>query len=163
MRLYNNIKKTKKVGLLTGFTLIELLVVVSIISLLTSMSFSYLGNARQKGRDTEKIRAIIEVRKALQMYATEKGYFPTAIDSLINSEYIASINSNIKYEGLDSDLSTICTTAQCYSYHLAIPLEREDNKVLYSDKDLDINSGIKGYSSNCTSGTPPDKCYDLIP
>jgi prepilin-type N-terminal cleavage/methylation domain-containing protein len=153
------LKKFKK-----GFTLIELLVVVSIISLLTSMSFSYLGEARQKGRDTEKMRALGEVRKALQMYATERGFFPSATSSLITSGYISSINLNIKYEGLDSDLTTICTTAQCYSYHLAILLERSDNKVLSSDKDINITNGIQGRTSNCTTtGGTTDLCYDITP
>lgn len=150
------IKNTQK-----GFTLIELLVVVSIITLLTSMSFSYLGNAREKGRDTEKIRALIEVRKALQMYATERGYFPPTTAPLITSEYIASINSNIIYKGRDSS-GNLCNSGQCFSYHLAILLERDDNKVLYSDKDENTEN-LKGRSTNCTTPGTPDKCYDLIP
>ena len=145
-----------------GFTLIELLVVVSIISLLTSMSFSYLGEARQKGRDTEKMRALSEVRKALQMYSTEKGFFPSMTSSLVSSKYIASINSNIKYEGLNTDLYTTCNAEPCYSYHLAILLERYDNKVLFSDKDVETTT-IKGNSSNCTATVGTDLCYDIIP
>ena len=161
MRLYSNIKKVK---FLKGFTLIELLVVISIISLLTSISFSYLSDARQKGRDTEKIRAMIEIRKALQMYATEKGYFP-ASTSLLIPNYISSINPNIKYEGLNSDNTTCANNNQCYSYHLAIILERGDNKVLTSDRDFTTDA-IDGTKDNCfSSGTPsiPDRCYDLVP
>ncbi len=143
-----------------GFTLIELLVVVSIISLLSSMSFSYLGNAREKGRDTEKIRAVAETRKALQMYVTENGYFPNSLTNNPLSDYIESINTNIKYNGLD------CIGSSCQSYHMGIFLERTDNKVLSSDADYySGESGFYGRSTNCTilSSESNDKCYDLIP
>jgi prepilin-type N-terminal cleavage/methylation domain-containing protein len=145
-----------------GFTLIELLVVVSIISLLTSMSLSYLGDARQKGRDTEKMRALNEVRKALQMYATERGSFPTSTSSLTTSGYIASINPNIIYRGVNSDDSQ-CNTGTCLSYHIGIVLEREDNKVLTSDSDKNTG-GLYGHSKNCGNSTnSPDLCYDITP
>ncbi len=141
-----------------GFTLIELLVVTSIISLLSSMTFSYLGNAREKGRDTERIRAVAEVRKALQMYVTEKGYFPNLISSNQLSEYIESIHKDIKYYGNSCDISNI----RCQSYHLGIPLEREDNKVLGSDSDTDED--FKGRSLKCDGTTnAKDLCYDVTP
>jgi prepilin-type N-terminal cleavage/methylation domain-containing protein len=140
-----------------GFTLIELLVVTSIISLLSSMSFSYLGNAREKGRDTEKIRALSEARKALQMYATEKGYFPSLISSNQLIDYIESIHKDIKYTG------TSCIGSNCQSYHLGVPLERDDNKVLKSDSDN--SEGFTGRSTNCVTASTEqnDRCYDLIP
>lgn len=144
-----------------GFTLIELLVVVSIISLLSSMSFSYLGNAREKGRDTEKIRAVAEVRKALQMYVTEKGYFPNSFTNNPLSDYIESINTKIKYIGID------CLSVKCQSYHMGIILERDDNKVLSSDADYYSGGEEDFYGRSAdyiTQSTETDDlCYDLIP
>lgn len=144
-----------------GFTLIELLVVISIISLLASMTFSYLGDARQKGRDTGRITAVREIRKALQLYNTEKGYFPSSLDNNPLSDYIQSIDPKIIYYGLDSE-NSICDSAPCSSYHLAIILEREDNMVLKSDSDKDYV--FQGKSLNCsTTFNLKDLCYDLIP
>ena len=141
-----------------GFTLIELLVVVSIISLLSSMTFSYLGNAREKGRDTEKIKALSEIRKALQMYVTEKGYFPYSITENQLSDYIGSIHKDIKYVGIYCNISN----TNCQSYHLGIALERDDNKVLYSDSDS--NDYFNGITQDCGTGqNGKDLCYDITP
>ncbi len=140
-----------------GFTLIELLVVVSIISMLSSMTFSFLGDARQKGRDTEKMRALSEVRKALQMYVTEKGYFPHSITGNELSDYIESIHKDIKYNGLLCNYNL----ENCQSYHLGINLERDDNKVLYTDSDS--NDYFQGKSLNCGDKiADKDLCYDIV-
>lgn len=147
-----------------GFTLIELLVVVSIISMLSSMTFSFLGDARQKGRDTEKIKSVIEVRKTLQMYLTENGYFPNNLQAVIEIKYISSINKNILYTGRDTSGNTCLN--KCPSYHLAVPLERTDNMVLKTDSDKVTSNAIDGTKDNClTNGitSNPDKCYDLVP
>jgi prepilin-type N-terminal cleavage/methylation domain-containing protein len=170
-----------------GFTLIELLVVVAIISMLTSVTLSSLNDAKQKGRDTGRIRALQEVRKALQLYATEKGGFPCGVQGggntylntpLISGGYIPNIDSSIIYSALESDNVTYCRTTcstdprPCPSYHLAVILERRDNGVLRSDKDLDVPTGPPGarlYGKNDTckstadNSSLPDLCYDLIP
>lgn len=162
-----------------GFTLIELLVVVAIISMLTSVTLSSLNDAKQKGRDTGRIRALQEVRKALQMYATDNGKFPpggqnplggTTLTTALVSGYISSLNPEIRYLSLKSD-GSVCPPATgnlCINYWLGIALERRDNKVLYSDKDLDTGqTSYKGTSDDCTStGNVPtqptqDLCYDI--
>ena len=158
------IKKNKK-----GFTLIELLVVISIISLLTSISLSFLGESNQKGRDTAKIRALQEVRSALQLYLTDKGYYPNGTIALTEGKYIGSVNNKLIYQGLNSNNDAICDTSPCQSYHLAVSLERKDNKVLTIDKDLNVVNGIQGQLDTCAIGgnspTPPtpDLCYDITP
>jgi prepilin-type N-terminal cleavage/methylation domain-containing protein len=166
-----------------GFTLIELLVVVAIISMLTSVTLAALGDAKQKGRDSGKIRALKEVRNALQLYATDNGQFPTGhqgynftsktlLDNLVNGskKYIPSINSEILYISTDGK-----------TYNLAIRLERSDNPVLNSDSNTDsalFQYLIYGSSNTCTgdyiydyaAGTRstgpstsglPERCYNL--
>lgn len=70
------------------FTLIELLVVIAIIGTITSISFVYFSNIRQKGRDTKRITDIKLIQKALEDYYRQEGFYPeilTAGQSLIGS------------------------------------------------------------------------------
>jgi general secretion pathway protein G len=148
-----------------GFTLIELLVVIAIISLLTTIILAALGGSKNKGNDAVKVRALQEVRSALQLYNTDNGYFPggTSLAPLVTNKSISSINVALMYQGLYTN-GTICNTAPCSYYHLAVPLSRTDNKVLNSDKDLN-DTIINGTVDNCISGSAstPDRCYDVTP
>jgi len=64
-----------------GFTLIELLVVIAIISLLSSIIFASLGQARQKAKDSKRVQDLLEVRKALELYYAQYGRYPDPIDT----------------------------------------------------------------------------------
>jgi prepilin-type N-terminal cleavage/methylation domain-containing protein len=162
-----NILNNKK-----GFTLIELLVVISIISLLTSIILSSLSDAKAKGRDAAKIRAMIETRSALQMHFSDKGYYPQLISNLA-STYIKTVNSEISYigttlsDGTGGDCGTYGPT--CLGYRIGIKLEKR-NTVLNSDKDTNITTGNTApdgisTSANCapddTTTVATDLCYDL--
>lgn len=68
-----------------GFTLIELLVVISIISLLSSIVLSALNSARAKARDSANVRSAIEMRKAVELFYLDKGYYPHQ-DPLVGSD-----------------------------------------------------------------------------
>lgn len=72
-----------------GFTLIELLVVISIIGLLSSVVLSALNSTRSKARDTQRIRDLGELRKALALYYDKNGEYP---DSGVN-EYSSALTS----------------------------------------------------------------------
>ena len=56
-----------------GFTLIELLVVISIIGLLSTVVLASLNTARVKARDAQRIAALKEIQKAVELYASDHG------------------------------------------------------------------------------------------
>lgn len=60
-----------------GFTLVELLVVISIIGLLSTLAVVALQGARVKSRDAKRVADIKQVQTALELYASEKGVYPT--------------------------------------------------------------------------------------
>jgi prepilin-type N-terminal cleavage/methylation domain-containing protein len=63
-----------------GFTLLELLTVIAIIGLLSAIVFSLLSEARAKGRDAQRLQTIAELRKAVDLYYAEYGYYPPLLN-----------------------------------------------------------------------------------
>ena len=136
-----------------GFTLVELLVVISIISLLTSIVLASLNDARKKARDSARISSVLQVQKALAMYFSENGHYPTyngaaALGQLVAGNYISAVDANtIAYQvfSSDSNMSPICfangnaNISNCQTYRLGIALEDRTNKIL--------SSSINDYSS----------------
>lgn len=167
-----NTLKNKK-----GFTLVELLVVISIISLLTSVILASLNDAKKKSADAARVRSMTELRSALQMYHSDKGYYPSGLtlsSDLVN--YIKTINTEIVYNGtmgIDGS-GAPCNTSgpTCVGYHMGIKLEKSGNTVLNSDKDIETNGVVPdglssvascGIDSSITALINPnnDLCYDL--
>lgn len=156
-----------------GFTLIELLVVISIISLLTSVILSALSDAKTKSRDVARIESVIQIRNALQMYFTDKGYYPAQSSmpsELVAGSYIEVVSSEIVYNGttLVAGKGSACTVSNtsCMGYHIGIKLEKS-NSVLNSDADSETGVLPDGLSTanKCATGTADsatDLCYDLV-
>ncbi|MEK7497131.1 MAG: prepilin-type N-terminal cleavage/methylation domain-containing protein [Patescibacteria group bacterium] len=59
-----------------GFTLIELLVVIAIIGVLSTLAVVSFQGAREKGRDAVRLSDIKSVQTALELYYTDKTYYP---------------------------------------------------------------------------------------
>ncbi len=145
-----------------GFTLIELIVVIGIIAVLTSIVLFMMTAPKQKGSDTAKVQAVQQIQKALQLYVTDYGYYPTGTNlSILVPKYIGSIDPTIKYQSTNMN-NTVCAS-NCPSYHLGIVLARSDNSALSFDKDITTGS-LVGSSTDCaTAATIPDLCYDITP
>jgi len=58
---------------IAGFTLIELLVVIAIIGVLASVVLSASVAAKQRGQDASMITSMVQLRDALELYATNNG------------------------------------------------------------------------------------------
>ena len=65
---------TKKIS--GGFTLIELLVVIAVIGILASVVMASLNSARAKARDVRRMADLGEIRKAIEFYYDDHGYYP---------------------------------------------------------------------------------------
>lgn len=59
-----------------GFTLIELLVVISIIGFLATASMVVFNSVRMKARDARRKADLTQIKKALDLYFDQYGYYP---------------------------------------------------------------------------------------
>jgi len=59
-----------------GFTLIELLVVISIISLLSTVTFASLGSARDKAKIAKAQSDLVQLRNAISIMGEDTGVWP---------------------------------------------------------------------------------------
>jgi len=144
-----------------AFTLLELIIVVAIVGILLAISLAFLSDAKTRGNDTGKIQTMAETRKALQIYAADKGGFPDSITELVNSGDIDTIDPSILYVGLNGN--NVCNTSPCSTYHLAVVLKDINNGVLKTDSDQTTGS-YDGTTNNCLPGGGiPELCYDIVP
>ena len=113
-----------------GFTLVELLVVISIIGLLSSVVLSALTTARAKARDTQRIQALGEMRKALLLYYDANGRYPV---SSISGEYGTTGGSASSYWSTHSVWQTGGWLAnQLAPYISQLPADPTNNAVSYN-------------------------------
>jgi type II secretion system protein G len=102
-----------------GFTLIELLVVIAIIGLLASVVLASLNKARVRSRDTRRLADIVEIQKALELYANDN-----------HGNYPCESNCN---SGNGIDVSTaLAALAPSYIQHL--PVDPTGHEYQYRSK-----------------------------
>nr|MDD3720259.1 type II secretion system protein [Candidatus Gracilibacteria bacterium] len=60
-----------------AFTLVELIVVITILAILGSIAFISLQSYTKNARDGQRLSDINNIRKNLELFLTEKGFYPT--------------------------------------------------------------------------------------
>lgn len=111
-----------------GFTLIELLVVIAIIGVLSSVALASLNQARIKARDASRISQLTEIRKALELYYLDRGYYPASDCGWDCNGYRYSYSAS-SWNALRADLAP---------YMPSVPVDP-------------INTGCPPWGSNCFS------------
>lgn len=63
----------------TGFTLIELLVVIAIIGILSTILMVSFAGIRERNRDSKRKSDLLEIKTALELYRSDKGFYPDTV------------------------------------------------------------------------------------
>ncbi len=62
-----------------GFTLTELLISISIIAILVTVAIASYNSVNKQSRDTRRKSDLEQIRSALEMYRSDKGYYPAPL------------------------------------------------------------------------------------
>lgn len=102
-----------------GFTLLELLVVISIIGLLSAIVLTAMNTARAKSRDAERIKTVQELRKAIELYYSDNGYYPPLTTAPANAARTAGTVSCAVYGGatISGDVGWCDLMTAIYPYY----------------------------------------------
>ena len=98
-----------------GFTLIELMVVITIIGLLASAVLAGLASARSKARDAQRIQAVKELQKALELYRNGNGgNYPcsTAMPACTSGGNQVNVNGSASSTIFNAVINTYLTLPQ---------------------------------------------------
>lgn len=112
-----------------GFTLVELLVVVAIISILTIITVAQFQTAQKKANDADRKGDLSALAKALEMYYTDYGKFPTA-----SAGGIIQVTDNGKAVGVNNAVWGGTFTdngSPPYIYMKVMPMEKNKSLPLY--------------------------------
>ena len=79
----------------SGFTLIELLVVVVIIGILATITVIAYRGIQERARDDRRKTDVANIAKAMELYYSDNGRYPTATGSTtINASWASSVDSS---------------------------------------------------------------------
>ncbi len=74
-----------------GFTLIELIIVISLIGILVGLGIPNFQNAAKRTRETVLKENLFILRKLINQYYVDKGYYPQTLQTLVDEEYLLKI------------------------------------------------------------------------
>ncbi|MCX6717644.1 MAG: type II secretion system protein, partial [Candidatus Taylorbacteria bacterium] len=123
-----------------AFTLIELLMVISIISLLSTVIYSYTSETRAKARDSVRLSDMKQVGTAMQMYYQDTGKIPTSFGDLVNNNYLPSIPLDPSTHSAYNFASTPDTVVVSAIYENQYTAQDEPKSVSVAIGDTDISN-----------------------
>jgi prepilin-type N-terminal cleavage/methylation domain-containing protein len=62
----------------SGFTIVELLIVVVVIAILAAISVVAYTSIQERARDSIRADAMAKIERALELYKTDHGRYPSA-------------------------------------------------------------------------------------
>ncbi len=74
-----------------GFTLIELIIVITLIGILVGLGLPQFKNATKRTRETALKENLFTLRKLINQYYVDKGYYPQSLQTLVEEEYLFRI------------------------------------------------------------------------
>lgn len=74
-----------------GFTLLELLIVMSIIVILAAVALPLYQQHAQRAREVTLRTNLVEMRRMIDRYASDKGRLPPSSDDLVTAGYLREI------------------------------------------------------------------------
>jgi general secretion pathway protein G len=83
--------KTENRKLKTGFTLLELMIVISIIVILAVIAMPQYQRTIVHARETVLRDNLFHLRKAIDLYAADKGKLPQSLDDLVSGGYLREV------------------------------------------------------------------------
>jgi len=105
-----------------GFTLIELLIVITIVGVITTLTFVALNAVRGKSRDSKRVADIRQWQAALEMYKNDNNVYPSAATS---GQPLVGITNGYTYmKKVPSAPGTndgTCTGTDAYTYSSTDP------------------------------------------
>ena len=82
----------------SGFTIVELLIVIVVIAILAAISIVSYNGIQQRARDSERQSDINTMQKQLELFYTDRGYYPLT-ESLIGGNGFAFAANNFTSPG----------------------------------------------------------------
>ena len=79
--------QTNKCRRIQAFTIVELLVVIVVIAILAAITIVAFNGIQQRARDQRMVSAASQVYKAISLFVTDKGAYPTASISCVGIGY----------------------------------------------------------------------------
>lgn len=75
----------------TGFTFIELTVVMAVIALIISIAMPRYFEGLERSKETALKQNLKEMREAIDHYHSDKGEYPTSLQTLVSERYLRFI------------------------------------------------------------------------
>lgn len=82
----------------SGFTIVELLIVIVVIAILAAISIVAYNGIQQRARDSERQSDINTMQKQLELFYTDRGYYPLT-ESLIGGNGFSFAANNFTSPG----------------------------------------------------------------